>query len=85
LFEEPAATRRRAQKRLPSRRVSRARAWLRSRVRITNLPPLDDSAMRHSSSLLEDATVKKTAQNSKFDLLVLRRRRSRLADSTSTR
>lgn len=37
-----------------------------------NLPPLDDAQMAPLRELLEDATVKKTAHNGKFDILVLR-------------
>ena len=39
---------------------------------VANLPGLDDASMRPLRDLLEDATVRKTAQNGKFDLLVLR-------------
>jgi DNA polymerase I len=38
-----------------------------------NLPPLDSVACRPLVALLEDATVRKVAQNAKYDLLVLRR------------
>jgi DNA polymerase I len=38
-----------------------------------NLPPLDSATCRPLVALLEDATVKKVAQNAKYDLLVLRR------------
>ncbi len=38
-----------------------------------NLPPLDDPGMAPLRELLEDASVSKTAQNAKYDLLVLRR------------
>src|SRR5262249_1864661 len=37
-----------------------------------NLPALDDPQMAPLRALLEDATVRKTAQNGKFDELVLR-------------
>ncbi|HKO16472.1 MAG TPA: DNA polymerase I [Gemmatimonadaceae bacterium] len=37
-----------------------------------NLPPITDPAMASLRALLEDPTVKKTTQNGKFDLLVLR-------------
>ena len=40
--------------------------------RIRNLPPFTDPAMAPLRALLEDPTVPKTAQNAKFDLLVLR-------------
>lgn len=48
-------------------------------VPIRNLPPLDAADMRPLRDLLEDPTVRKTAQNSKFDVLVLRRAGVRLA------
>src|SRR5690606_29626039 len=38
-----------------------------------NLPPLADPAMAPLRELLEDASVAKTAQNGKYDQLVLRR------------
>ena len=40
---------------------------------VRNLPPLDSAAMAPLCQLLEDATVLKTAQNAKYDLLALRR------------
>jgi len=49
-----------------------ARALAQGPVRIANLPPLDDPAMRPLVELLEDATVPKTMQNAKFDVLALR-------------
>jgi DNA polymerase I len=49
-----------------------ARALAQGASRIKNLPPLDDPAMKPLVELLEDRTAKKTAQNAKFDLLVLR-------------
>lgn len=39
---------------------------------IRNLPTLDSAEMRPLRELLEDGTVKKTIQNAKYDLLVLR-------------
>ncbi|MES3035049.1 MAG: DNA polymerase I [Gemmatimonadota bacterium] len=38
-----------------------------------NLPPLDSDACKPLVALLEDASVKKVAQNAKYDMLVLRR------------
>ena len=38
-----------------------------------NLPPLDTDAIRPLVALLEDESVKKVAQNAKYDMLVLRR------------
>ncbi|MHB1223519.1 MAG: DNA polymerase I [Gemmatimonadaceae bacterium] len=40
---------------------------------VRNLPPLDDPAMAPLRALLADASVRKTMQNAKFDMLVLRR------------
>jgi DNA polymerase-1 len=40
---------------------------------VVNLPPLASEAMAPLRALLEDASVKKTAHNVKYDLLVLRR------------
>jgi DNA polymerase-1 len=40
--------------------------------RVRNLPPITDPAMAPLRALLEDPTVPKTAQNAKYDLLVLR-------------
>lgn len=45
---------------------------------VVNLPPLDSDAMAPLRALLEDAAVKKTAHNVKYDLLVLRRTGIRL-------
>jgi len=39
---------------------------------VVNLPPLSDADMQPLRQLLEDPRVKKTSQNAKFDLLVLR-------------
>src|SRR5688572_1021624 len=38
-----------------------------------NLPPIDSPEMRPLVELLEDASVKKTAQNAKYDILTFRR------------
>ncbi len=40
---------------------------------VVNLPPLLDPALAPLRALLEDTTVRKTAHNAKYDLLVLRR------------
>jgi DNA polymerase-1 len=40
---------------------------------VTNLPPIDSDEMKPLRDLLEDPAVKKTAQNAKYDVLVLRR------------
>jgi len=46
---------------------------------VRNLPPLDAPEMKPLRDLLEDPSVRKTAHNAKFDLLVLRRMGIRLA------
>ncbi len=40
---------------------------------VKNLPPLDSDDMKPLRDLLEDPAVRKTAQNAKYDVLVLRR------------
>jgi DNA polymerase-1 len=40
---------------------------------VRNLPPIDSALMTPLRQLLEDESVRKAAQNAKFDLLVLRR------------
>jgi DNA polymerase-1 len=45
----------------------------RGEVSVRNLPPLGSDEMKPLRDLLEDPAVKKTAQNSKHDVLVLRR------------
>lgn len=40
---------------------------------VRNLPPLNSTEMQPLKTLLEDPSVRKTAQNAKYDLLVLRR------------
>lgn len=49
-----------------------ARALAHGVPDVVNLPTLDSAAMEPLRDLLEDAGVKKTAQNGKFDRLVLR-------------
>lgn len=44
-----------------------------SAASVRNLPPLHDASMAPLVALLEDSTVRKTAQNAKYDVLVLRR------------
>src|SRR5579883_526843 len=46
---------------------------------VRNLPPLDSPEMRPLRELLEDPAILKTAQNAKFDILLLRRAGVRLA------
>ena len=69
--EEPAPRKARAKKSAEPTSIA-ARALAQGPSRIKNLPPLDDPSMKPLVELLEDATVMKTAQNAKFDLLVLR-------------
>ncbi len=50
-----------------------ARAWAAGGVQpARNLPPLDSPAMRPLRELLEDPSVRKNAQNGKFEMLSLR-------------
>ena len=49
-----------------------ARTLAQGAPRIANLPPLDDPRMRPLVELLEDASVRKTMQNAKFDVLAFR-------------
>ncbi|HEV8217142.1 MAG TPA: DNA polymerase I [Gemmatimonadaceae bacterium] len=72
LLEEPVTTRKTRAKKTAEPTSIAARALAQAAPRIKNLPALDDSAMKPLVELLEDATVKKTAQNAKFDQLVLR-------------
>src|SRR5690606_8069759 len=50
-----------------------ARALANGGEPVKNLPPLDSPEMKPLRALLEDPSVKKTGQNAKYDLLVLRR------------
>ncbi len=50
-----------------------ARALANGGEPVKNLPPLDSPEMKPLRDLLEDPSVKKTGQNAKYDLLVLRR------------
>ena len=54
-----------------------ARALAQGAPRVKNLPPLDDPAMRAAARAPRGSDRGKTAQNAKFDLLVLRARRRR--------
>ena len=49
-----------------------ARALAAGEQRVQNLPPLNSPECAPLKALLEDARVKKTAQNAKFDMLALR-------------
>ena len=69
-----ARARAKAKKTVSSQPVSLAARLLAEQSRtVKNLPPLDSDAMRPLRELLEDESVKKTAQNAKYDLLALRR------------
>jgi DNA polymerase-1 len=71
LTQEPVPRKTRAKKTAEPTSIA-ARALAQGSPRLQNLPALDDPSMRPLVELLEDETVKKTAQNAKFDLLVLR-------------
>src|SRR6185436_4557367 len=49
-----------------------ARALARGEIVLVNLPPISSPEMAPLRELLEDASVKKTAQNGKYQTLVLR-------------
>lgn len=57
----------------PSKALGGPAQPVQRRAPAENLPPLLSPAMRPLVELLEDATVKKSGQNLKYDLLVLRR------------
>ena len=64
----------------PKKRVTKKVESIASRLlgggathAVTNLPPLDSPEMAPLRELLEDASVGKSAQNAKFDLLALRK------------
>jgi DNA polymerase-1 len=62
-----------AQEALPLGDVAVGESGVGGESPIHNLPALTDPALAAVRDLLEDATVEKTAQNGKYDLLVLRR------------
>ena len=70
--EQPVATRKPRAKKTAEPASIAARALAEGPARVRNLPAIDDPSMRPLVELLEDPTVKKTAQNAKFDRLVLR-------------
>ncbi|HEX7020969.1 MAG TPA: DNA polymerase, partial [Gemmatimonadaceae bacterium] len=69
---EPAA-KKRAKKTAAEPASIAARTIAQGSQRVRNLPPIDSPEMAPLKSLLEDASVRKTAQNAKYDLLALRR------------
>jgi DNA polymerase-1 len=72
---DPAASARKARaKKAPAEPTSiAARALARGRTPVRNLPPIGAPEMAALKALLEDASVPKTAQNAKYDMLALRR------------
>lgn len=52
---------------------SKTGASSREAGEIRNLPPIDSPEMKPLRDLLEDESIRKTAQNSKYDILALRR------------
>ncbi|MBA3644739.1 MAG: DNA polymerase I [Gemmatimonadaceae bacterium] len=61
-------------KRVPASLSIAARAIASRKISdVRNLPPLDSAEMEPLRRLLEDPSVKKTAQNAKYDVLILRR------------
>jgi DNA polymerase-1 len=72
--DEPGAGPVRKKKKASSSSSIAARAIAgRSSTEVKNLPPLDAPEMKAFRDLLEDPSVKKTAQNAKYDVLMLRR------------
>jgi DNA polymerase-1 len=71
--EEPAAKKSKSKAKMPEPVSLAARAVAAGVEEPVNLPPLTDPRMQALRALLEDAGVRKTAQNGKFDALVLRR------------
>jgi DNA polymerase-1 len=74
--EEPAAKKPKAKAKAAAEPVSLAAKALASGKASdpTNLPPLTDASMKPLREMLEDASVSKTAQNGKFEMLALRSR-----------
>ena len=68
--DDPLAVGRTAAKKKAAQREARANAATEP---VRNLPPLDSDEMKPLRDLLEDPQVRKTAQNAKYDVLVLRR------------
>src|SRR6266550_1027584 len=68
--DEPIASKPKRKSKLPGTLATRDNSQ-ESIVR--NLPPLDSTEMQPLRTLLEDPSVKKAAQNAKYDLLVLRK------------
>jgi DNA polymerase-1 len=72
--DEPGAGPVRKKKKVSSLSSIAARAIAeRNSTEVKNLPPLDAPEMQAFRDLLEDPSVKKTAQNAKYDVLMLRR------------
>ena len=74
--DEPVTTAQKvaAKKRMAGPPVSiAARALAEERKPVVNLPPIESPEMAPLRRLLEDESVRKTAQHAKFDLLALRR------------
>ncbi len=78
--DEPEPAKVAKKKKTPASQSIAARAIAsRKNEEIRNLPPLDSPEMSSLRELLEDPLVKKTAQNAKYDVLILRRSGIRLA------
>jgi DNA polymerase-1 len=72
--DEPLAETTPKKKKVNSNSLSIAARMLRENAptSVRNLPPLDSPEMQPFRDLLADPTIRKTAQNSKYDLLMLR-------------
>jgi DNA polymerase I len=60
-------------KAVPATSIAARAIAARKTTEVKNLPPLDSAAMAPLRELLEDSAVRKTAQNAKYDVLILRR------------
>ncbi|HEV8235791.1 MAG TPA: 5'-3' exonuclease H3TH domain-containing protein, partial [Gemmatimonadaceae bacterium] len=72
LIAESAPAKKPRAKKAPEPTSIAARALAAGEHHVKNLPPLDSPECAPLRALLEDGTVKKTAQNAKYDMLALR-------------
>jgi DNA polymerase-1 len=72
LMAESAPAKKPRAKKAPEPTSIAARALAAGEHHVKNLPPLDSPECAPLRALLEDGTVKKTAQNAKYDMLALR-------------
>jgi DNA polymerase-1 len=72
LMAESASAKKPRAKKAPEPTSIAARALAAGEHQVKNLPPLDSPECAPLRALLEDGSVKKTAQNAKYDMLALR-------------